>query len=84
LYYIVIEVIGGENPALDYVKKALASGKHVVTANKELISKHGPELFALADENKVDILYEASVGGGIPLTSSRICWRAASHRFRRL
>lgn len=67
---IVIEVIGGERPALDYVKKALASGKHVVTANKELISKHGPELFALADENKVDILYEASVGGGIPLTNS--------------
>jgi homoserine dehydrogenase len=67
---IVIEVIGGERPALDYVKKALMSGKHVVTANKELISKHGPELFALADENKVDILYEASVGGGIPLTNS--------------
>ena len=67
---IVIEVIGGERPALDYVKKALSVGKHVVTANKELISKHGPELFALADENKVDILYEASVGGGIPLLNS--------------
>jgi homoserine dehydrogenase len=67
---IVIELIGGERPALDFVKKALASGKHVVTANKELISKHGPELFALADANKVDILYEASVGGGIPLTNS--------------
>jgi len=67
---IVIELIGGERPALDFVKKALASGKHVVTANKELISKHGPELFALADENKVDILFEASVGGGIPLTNS--------------
>jgi len=67
---IVIEVIGGERPALDYVKKVLARGKHVVTANKELISKHGPELFAIADENKVDILYEASVGGGIPLTNS--------------
>lgn len=67
---IVIELIGGERPALDYVKKALTSGKHVVTANKELISKHGPELFALADENKVDILYEASVGGGIPLLNS--------------
>jgi len=67
---IVIEVIGGERPALDFVKKALASGKHVVTANKELISKHGPELFALANENNVDILYEASVGGGIPLTNS--------------
>ncbi|MFC1998178.1 homoserine dehydrogenase [Chloroflexota bacterium] len=67
---IVIEVIGGENPALEYVKKALSGGKHVVTANKEIIAKHGPELFALADENKVDILYEASVGGGIPLTNS--------------
>ena len=67
---IVIEVIGGENPALEYAKKALSSGKHVVTANKEIISKHGPELFALANENNVDILYEASVGGGIPLTNS--------------
>ena len=67
---IVIEVIGGENPALDLVKKALSSGKHVVTANKEIISKHGPELFSLANENNVDILYEASVGGGIPLTNS--------------
>ncbi len=67
---IVIEVIGGENPALDLVKKALSSEKHVVTANKEIISKYGPELFTLADENKVDILYEASVGGGIPLTNA--------------
>jgi len=64
---IIIEVIGGENPALELIKEALSRGKHVVTANKEVIAKHGPELLAMARERKVDILYEASVGGGIPL-----------------
>ncbi len=64
---IVIEVIGGESPALQLIKEAMARGKHVVTANKEVIAKHGPELLSLAREKKVDILYEASVGGGIPL-----------------
>ena len=64
---IVIEVIGGESPALELIKEAILKGKHVVTANKEVISKHGPELISLAQEKGVDILYEASVGGGIPL-----------------
>jgi homoserine dehydrogenase len=64
---IVIEVIGGESPALDYIREAIARGKHVVTANKEVMAKHGPELLSLAKEKGVDILYEASVGGGIPL-----------------
>ncbi|MGH2603860.1 MAG: homoserine dehydrogenase, partial [Dehalococcoidia bacterium] len=60
-------VMGGEHPAYEYLKAALASGRYVVTANKEVMAKHGPELLALARRNSVDILYEASVGGGIPL-----------------
>jgi homoserine dehydrogenase len=64
---IVIELLGGENPAYDYIKWALESGRYVVTANKEVMAKHGPELLALAQEKGVDILYEASVGGGIPI-----------------
>ncbi len=64
---IVIEVIGGEHPALGYIKQALLNGKYVVTANKEVIAKHGSQLLEIAQERGVDILYEASVGGGIPL-----------------
>jgi len=64
---IVVEAIGGEHPALEYVTRALAGGKHVVTSNKEVIAKHGVELLALAHENGVGLQYEASVGGGIPL-----------------
>lgn len=64
---IMIELIGGEKPARDFIREALERGKHVVTANKEVISKHGPELLALAQKQKVGLLYEASVGGGIPL-----------------
>ncbi len=64
---IVVEVIGGENPALQYLKRALSGGKHVVTANKEVIAKHGAELMALAQQHQVGLRYEASVGGGIPL-----------------
>jgi homoserine dehydrogenase len=64
---IVIEAIGGEKPALDYLKKALASGKHVVTSNKEVIAKHGIELLELAHQHGVGLQHEASVGGGIPL-----------------
>lgn len=64
---IVIEAIGGESPALEFIEEALRRGKHVVTANKEVIAKHGPELMALASEKGVELAYEASVGGGIPL-----------------
>ncbi len=64
---IVIELIGGQSPARGFIERALNSGKHVVTANKEVISKHGPELLALADKKRVGLFYEASVGGGIPL-----------------
>lgn len=64
---IVVEVIGGENPALQYMQRALSDGRHVVTANKEVIAKHGAELLALARQHNVRLSYEASVGGGIPL-----------------
>jgi homoserine dehydrogenase len=64
---IVIEVMGGEQPAFDYISRALKAGKHVVTANKEVLCKRGGELEALARENAVRLLYEASVGGGIPI-----------------
>jgi len=66
---IVVEAIGGEKPALDYLKRAITGGKHVVTSNKEVIAKHGAELFALAQQCGVGVRYEASVGGGIPLIS---------------
>lgn len=64
---IVAELIGGIEPARGFVLRALKSGKSVVTANKELIAKHGPELRAAADEAGVDLLFEGAVGGGIPL-----------------
>ena len=65
--HIVAELIGGVEPAREYVLRAIASGKSVVTANKELIAKHGREIFSLAREKNVDVLCEGSVGGGIPL-----------------
>jgi homoserine dehydrogenase len=66
---IVVEAIGGVKPALEYLTRALASGRHAVTANKELIAKHGAELMKLAGRQGVGLRYEASVGGGIPLIS---------------
>ena len=66
---IVIELIGGEHPATEYMKQAIANGKHVVTANKEAIAKHGYELLSLARKHNADVRYEASVGSGIPLIS---------------
>jgi len=64
---IIIEAIGGEQPAFDYLSRALSAGKHVVTSNKEVIAKRGAELAALAQQNNVSLSYEAAVGGGIPL-----------------
>ncbi len=66
---IVIELIGGETPAHGFIKEAIQNGKHVVTANKEVLAKHGVELLATANEHGVGLHYEASVGGGIPLIS---------------
>ncbi len=65
--HLLIEVIGGEYPASHYIREALNRGKHVVTANKEVMAKHGPELITLAASKKVNLLFEASVGGGIPI-----------------
>ena len=65
--HIIVEAMGGEKPALDYLRRALETGKSVVTANKEVMAKHGPELLLLANKNGARILFEASVGGGIPI-----------------
>lgn len=64
---IVIEVVGGERPALHYARTALTRGKHLVTANKLMLALHGPELFRLACEHRVELGFEGSVGGGIPI-----------------
>ena len=64
---IVVELIGGEHPAFEYIREALTRGKHVVTANKEVMSKHWSELLTVARDHQVALRYEASVGGGIPL-----------------
>ena len=64
---VIVEVMGGEQPALDYMLRAIDTGKHVVTANKEVMAKHGPEILTRAATRGVDVAYEASVGGGIPV-----------------
>ena len=64
---VVVEVMGGINPAYDFVKKCLKSGKSVVTSNKELVAAHGAELLQIAKDENVNFLFEASVGGGIPI-----------------
>ena len=64
---IVVELIGGIEPAFNYIKEAMKKGKHVVTANKDLIAVKGEELFKTAKENNVDFYFEASVAGGIPI-----------------
>ena len=64
---IVVEVMGGVNPAYTFVKSALLAGKSVCTSNKELVAKHGAELLAIAKEKNVNFFFEASVGGGIPI-----------------
>ena len=64
---IVVELMGGINPAKDFVLKAMAHGKNVVTANKDVVAQFGGELFDAAEKNHVDFLFEASVGGAIPI-----------------
>jgi len=64
---IVCETMGGLRPAYDFTKRALLAGKSVCTSNKELVAAHGPELIRIAHENKCHYLFEASVGGGIPI-----------------
>lgn len=64
---VVVEVMGGVEPAYTFVKKALLNGKSVVTSNKALVAKHGAELLEIARDNRLNFLFEASVGGGIPI-----------------
>ena len=81
---IVVELLGGIEPAKELVLKAIANGKHVVTANKALLAKHGNEIFAAAQDKGVMVAFEAAVAGGIPiikalregLTANRIEWIA--------
>jgi len=81
---IVCELIGGDTTTKDVVLKAIANGKHVVTANKALLAKHGTEIFAAALKNRVMVAFEAAVAGGVPiikalregLTANRIEWIA--------
>ena len=64
---VVVELIGGVEPAYDYIATAIKNGKHIVTANKELLAKRGEELFNLAEEYNRVVLYEAAIAGGIPI-----------------
>lgn len=67
---VLIEVMGGEEPARTYLERAIRAGKHIITANKVVMAKHGPELLELASQMDVDVYFEAAVGGGIPLIST--------------
>ncbi|CAM3847500.1 homoserine dehydrogenase [Alicyclobacillus pomorum] len=64
---VIVETIGGIEPAREYILAALRAGKHVVTANKDLMALHGPDIYAAAEEAGVHVMYEAAVGGAIPL-----------------
>jgi homoserine dehydrogenase len=64
---VVVETMGGIKPAFEFSMRCLNAGKHVVTSNKELVSTHGAKLIKMAKENNVNYLFEASVGGGIPI-----------------
>ena len=67
---IVIELIGGYEPAKGFILKAIANGKHIVTANKALMAIHGQEIVSAADRHSVGVMFEAAVGGGIPIISA--------------
>lgn len=67
---LVIELIGGYEPAKSFILQAIANGKHIVTANKALMAVHGQEIFAAAEQQGVSVLFEAAVGGGIPIISA--------------
>jgi homoserine dehydrogenase len=80
---IVVEVMGGVHPALEYILRALRSGKAVVTANKDVIAEHGQRVFAAADAGGADVFFEAAVAGGIPIIRS-LKESLAGNRIRRL
>jgi len=77
---IIVELIGGYSPAREYVLAAIENGKHVVTANKALLAFHGEEIYAAAARKRVEVRYEAAVGGGIPVLSA-IKGNMAANRF---
>jgi homoserine dehydrogenase len=77
--HVVIELVGGLEPARTFVEKALRNKKHVITANKAMLATFGPELLELARENGVLLLFEASVGGGIPIIRALQSGLAANH-----
>src|ERR671923_2831325 len=64
---LIVEVMGGLHPAREYVLRAMAAGRHVVTANKQLLSRHGEELWSCAHENGVQLRFEAAVAGVVPV-----------------
>lgn len=70
---VVVEVLGGVNPSFDYVRRALEAGKSVATSNKELVAKHGAELLEISKAKNVNLFFEASVGGGIPIIRPLNC-----------
>lgn len=80
---VVVELMGGIEPAKEWTEKAMRSGKHVVTANKALIASHGKELFALAHTQGVQIRFEGSVGGGIPVIAA-MTQSLAANRFEQV
>src|SRR3954453_2327596 len=65
--HLIVEVMGGLDPARDYVVRAMAAGRHVVTANKQLLSQHGEELWATARQHGVQLRFEAAVAGVVPV-----------------
>ena len=69
---VIIEVMGGVDQTKEYILEALERGKHIVTANKDLMALHGSEVLAKAQEKQCDIFYEASVAGGIPIIRTLI------------
>lgn len=79
---IVIELIGGYEPAKSFILKAIANGKHIVTANKALMALHGEEILTAAEKHGVEVMFEAAVGGGIPVISAikeNLCANQFSH-----
>lgn len=80
---LVVESIGGARVALEFTRRALMAGKHVVTSNKELVASHGRELLDIAREKNVNYLFEASVGGGIPVLRP-LTWCLAGNQIQEI
>lgn len=76
---VVVETMGGKGAAYEFTKRCLLAGKHVVTSNKELVASHGAELLGIAKEHNVNYLFEASVGGGIPIIRPMFQCLTANH-----